>query len=87
MGCWPARAPGRPLIPRLRASHVRLSVFEELWVLLVGDAAGGFGDYFVETQFPEGYWINNEPLTDRPEIEIVSEFLVYLDVIITSLQM
>ena len=31
----------------------------------------------METQFPEGYWINNEPLTDRPEIEIVSEFLVY----------
>ena len=41
----------------------------------------------METQFTEGYWINNEPLTDRPEIEIVSESLVYLDVIITSLQM
>ena len=44
------------------------------------------GDYFVQTQFPEGYWINNEPQADRPEIEVVSEFLVYLDVIISSLQ-
>jgi hypothetical protein len=43
-------------------------------------------DYFVRTQFPDGHWINNEPLADRPEIEIGSEFLVYLDVIISSLQ-
>lgn len=44
------------------------------------------GDYFVRTQFSDGHWINNEPLTDLPEIEIGSEFLVYLDVIISSLQ-
>ena len=44
------------------------------------------GDYFVESQFPDGHWINNEPLVDQPEIEIVSEFLVYLDVIISGLQ-
>ena len=44
------------------------------------------GDYFVRTQFPDGHWINNAPLADRPEIEIGSEFLVYLDVIISSLQ-
>jgi hypothetical protein len=44
-------------------------------------------DYFVETQFPDGHWINNNPLPDgQPEIEIGSEFLVYLDVIISSLQ-
>lgn len=44
-------------------------------------------DYFVETQFADGHWINNEPLPDgQPEIEIGSEFLVYLDVIIASLQ-
>ena len=43
-------------------------------------------DYFVETQYADGHWINNEPLPDRPEIEIGSEFLVYLDVTISSLQ-
>ena len=43
-------------------------------------------DYFVETQFADGHWINNEPLPDgQPEIEIGSEFLVYLDVIVASL--
>ena len=44
------------------------------------------GDYFLETQLPDGRWINNEPLLDQPEIEIVSEFLVYLDAIISCLQ-
>ena len=43
-------------------------------------------DYFVRTQFPDGHWINNEPLPDEPEIEIGSEFLVYLHVIISSIQ-
>lgn len=44
-------------------------------------------DYFVETQFADGHWINNAPLPDgQPEIEIGSEFLVYLDVIIATLQ-
>ena len=44
------------------------------------------GDYFVETQFPDGHWINNEPLVEEPEVEVGAEFLVYLDVIISSLQ-
>ena len=44
------------------------------------------GDYFVRTQFDGGHWINNEPLPDLPEVEIVSEFLVYLDVIISALK-
>ena len=43
------------------------------------------GDYFVQTQFPDGSWINNEPSPNLPEIEITSEFLVYLDVIISVL--
>lgn len=44
------------------------------------------GDYFVRTQFDDGHWINNDPLPDLPEVEIVSEFLVYLDVIISALR-
>ncbi len=50
------------------------------------DWAMRVGDYFVRTQFPDGHWINNKPLPDLPEVEITSEFLVYLNVIISSLK-
>ena len=40
----------------------------------------------MRTQFDDGSWVNNEPFRDLPEVEIVSEFLVYLDVIIGALR-
>jgi len=43
------------------------------------------GDYFIETQRDDGSWINNTPAPDLPEIEITSEFAVYLDAIMAVL--
>jgi hypothetical protein len=43
-------------------------------------------DYFIEHQFPEGYWINIPPYdTMEHIIEVTAEFVVHLDTILCAL--
>jgi hypothetical protein len=50
------------------------------------DLAAKVADYFVEHQYPEGYWMNIAPYrTLQSIIEITAEFTVHLDTIIGAL--
>jgi len=50
------------------------------------DLAARVADYFIEHQYPEGYWINVAPYRELPHIiEITAEFVVHLDTILCAL--
>ncbi len=50
------------------------------------DLAMKVADYFIEHQYPEGYWINVAPYRELQHIiEITAEFVVHLDTILCAL--
>lgn len=50
------------------------------------DLAMKVAEYFVEHQYPEGYWLNIAPYRTLPNvIEITSEFVVHLDTILSAI--